>query len=290
MGKCNGFPYHPDSDSMENMETKYDSRPIGIFDSGVGGLTVLQELLRAFPQERFVYLGDTARVPYGAKSVRTVERYTIQVAEFLIKRNVKGLIAACNTASALGLGALRAHCDLPVLGVIQPGCQMALNISKKQQGSIGVIGTRSTIASGAYPHTLALLAPQLEVRSLACPLFVPLVEEGWINHVATRLVIEENLAPFIKDPVGILILGCTHYPALKSVIADVLGPHTRLVDSAEAVAAALGKLLGKLILTAPPGSKSQVDFHVTDVADRFQEVAGRFLDGMVVDSVEMVDL
>ncbi|MBF0455986.1 MAG: glutamate racemase [Magnetococcales bacterium] len=272
------------------MDTPYDSRPIGIFDSGVGGLTVLKELIAAFPHEHFIYLGDTARVPYGAKSVRTVERYTIQVANFLIQRNVKGLIAACNTASALGLGALRAHCETPVLGVIQPGCQKALAEMKSRSGHIGIIGTRSTIASGAYPNTLALLKPALKVSSLACPLFVPLVEEGWINHGATRLIVEENLAPFLKDPVDILILGCTHYPVLKPIIAQVLGPRTQLIDSAEAVVEALEKLMNQLLLPTQPDAKQRVDFYVTDVADRFQEVAGRFLGEIAVDRVEMVDL
>jgi glutamate racemase len=328
------------------MDIQHDSRPIGIFDSGVGGLTVLKELARFFPHEHFIYLGDTARVPYGAKSARTIERYTIQVANFLIKRNVKGLVAACNTASALGLGALRAHCDTPVLGVIQPGCQKAVDqmnldsavrstnlaqpidspgktgedlitnkvtatspISPDKSidyamhalpnaesrlnnplGQIGIIGTRSTVASGAYPHTLALLAPQIKVRSLACPLFVPLVDEGWEDHAATRLIVEDNLAPFIENPVDVLILGCTHYPVLKSVIAQILGPQTKLIDSAEAVAESLGKLMGRVLLPASPDSEQKVDFHVTDVADRFQAVAGRFLDGLAVDVVEMVDL
>lgn len=273
------------------MTTLHDSRPIGIFDSGVGGLTVLKALVRAFPRERFIYLGDTARVPYGAKSARTVERYTIQVADFLIKLDVKGLVAACNTASALGLGALRAHCQTPVLGVIQPGCQKAVSTLAGRLGSVGVIGTRSTIASGAYPHTLALLEPRLKVRSLACPLFVPLVDEGWMDHPATRLIVEENLSAFTHQPVDALILGCTHYPLLKSVIGQVLGPRTRLIDSAEAVAESLGRLLEQgVIATAPPDAVSQVTFYVTDVADRFQSVAGRFLGEAVVERVEMIDL
>ncbi|MBF0195799.1 MAG: glutamate racemase [Magnetococcales bacterium] len=272
------------------MKTQYDSRPIGIFDSGVGGLTVLKELLAAFPNENFIYLGDTARVPYGAKSTRTIERYTIQVADFLIRRNVKGLVAACNTASALGLGALRAHCDTPVLGVIQPGCQQAMEHIKDKNSHIGIIGTRSTIASGAYPNTLALFEPQLKVSSLACPLFVPLVEEGWLEHTATRIIVEENLAPFIKNPVDILILGCTHYPVLKPVIAQILGKKTILIDSAEAVSESLGKLFKKVILPTQNNNTQMVEFYVTDVADRFQEVAGRFLDSLNVASVEMVDL
>ncbi|MBF0358348.1 MAG: glutamate racemase [Magnetococcales bacterium] len=272
------------------MNIKHDSRPIGIFDSGVGGLTVLKELIRTFPNEHFIYLGDTARVPYGAKSARTVERYTIQVADFLIRHNVKGLIAACNTASALGLGALRAHCDTPVLGVIQPGCQQAMNRIRSHNDQVGVIGTTSTIASGAYPQTLATFEPRLKVRSLACPLFVPLVDEGWIDHPATRLIVEENLAPFIENPVDVLILGCTHYPVLKPVIAKIIGSKTKLIDSAEAVADSLAVLLSQVILPAPSDTRQKVDFYVTDVADRFKHLAGRFLDGYRVDNVEMVDL
>ncbi len=256
---------------------------------------MLKELVKTFPCEHFIYLGDTARVPYGAKSARTIERYTIQVADFLVKRNVKGLVAACNTASALGLGALRAHCDTPVLGVIQPGCQQAASHFNDLKGgdpngSVGIIGTRSTIASGAYPHTLALLEPQLTVRSLACPLFVPLVDEGWVDHAATRLIVRENLAPFIEEPVDVLILGCTHYPVLKPVIAEILGPDTILVDSAEAVAQSLLRLMGRVLQPAAPDACPKIEFHVTDVADRFQALAGRFLEDVPVGGVEMVDL
>lgn len=266
-----------------------DPRPIGIFDSGVGGLTVLQALLHRFPDESFIYLGDTARVPYGSKSARTVERYTIQVADFLLRRGVKALVVACNTASALGLSALRAHTAVPALGVIIPGCRMAL--SARQPGEVvGVIGTRSTIASGAYPHTLSLLDPTVSIQSLACPLFVPLAEEGWINHPATRLIVEESLAPFRETPPAALILGCTHYPMLTSAIQDTLGKEVFLVDSAAAVAEELSLRFGDVIPTAPAGHGRQVSFMVTDVADRFREVAARFLGGFEVDEVEMIDL
>lgn len=270
-----------------------DLRPIGIFDSGVGGLTVLQVLARRFPEERFLYLGDTARVPYGAKSARTVERYTIQVADFLLRRGVKALVAACNTASALGLAALRAHCQTPVLGVIQPGCRAAMNSVQQRDcvvQKIGVIGTRSTISSGMYPHTLALLDPSIQVISLSCPLFVPLVEEGWIHHPAATMIVEETLLPLMDADIGALILGCTHYPVLKPVISKILGKNVLLVDSAEAVADELDRLLGSVIHPAPEGSEQRLEFLVTDVADRFREVAVRFLDGLKVEQVEMIDL
>ena len=275
------------------MKNSFDSRPIGIFDSGVGGLTVLQALAKRFPTESFLYLGDTARVPYGAKSARTIERYTIQVADFLIKRGVKALVAACNTASALGLPALRTHCQLPILGVIQPGCQAALRALQDNNithGKIAIIGTRSTVASGMYPHNIALLDPLIQVTSLPCPLFVPLVEEGWIYHPATTMIVQEALSTLCKAKPDVLILGCTHYPVLKPIIAQVLGPTVTLVDSAEAVGKALQALMGAVIAPAPHDKKQSLIFMVTDVADRFQEVAQWFLDDLVVENVEMIDL
>lgn len=275
------------------MDTHFDTRPIGIFDSGVGGLTVLQALATQFPEESFLYLGDTARVPYGTKSARTVERYTIQVADFLLQRGVKALVAACNTASALGLPALRAHCRTPVLGVIHPGCRAALAALKSRPPSrqkVAVIGTHSTAVSGMYPHVLALLNPQVEVTSLACPLFVPLVEEGWTKHPAAKMIVQDSLQPLLDNPHPILILGCTHYPLLKPVIAEVLGTKTTLVDSANAVAEELQLLLGDVIHPAPLGNQQHLVYMVTDVADRFRSVAQRFLDDLPVEHVEMIDL
>lgn len=280
------------------MKSGYDARPIGIFDSGVGGLTVLRAIARRLPQERFLYLGDTARVPYGTKSARTVERYTTQVASLLLRRGVKALVVACNTASAMGLAALRAHCRTPVLGVIQPGCRAAVAALEEKTATgegaavgVGVIGTHSTVASGMYPHTLALLAPHIQITSLACPLFVPLVEEGWINRPATRLIVEESLQPLTNAGIGILILGCTHYPVLKPLIAAFMGSDVLLVDSAETVAEELERRIGPVIPPAPPEATGPLlEFLVTDAADRFREVASRFLDDLIVDQVEMVDL
>ncbi|MEO5346801.1 MAG: glutamate racemase [Magnetococcus sp. YQC-9] len=270
----------------------HDARPIGIFDSGVGGLTVLDALTRRFPAESFLYLGDTARVPYGTKSARTVERYTLQVADCLLKRGVKGLVVACNTASALGLVALRATSPVPVIGVIEPGCRAAatLSIHPEQPGRVGVIGTRSTVASGAYPYHLTMIDPRLQVVSLACPLFVPLVEEGWVDHPAVRMIVADSLAPLFAQRLDVLILGCTHYPVLKAVIADTMGPGVRLIDSSQAVADELERHLGSVIAPAPPGMERRLEFLVTDVADRFKETAIRFITRMAVDSVEMVDL
>ncbi|MBF0271736.1 MAG: glutamate racemase [Magnetococcales bacterium] len=270
----------------------FDARPIGIFDSGVGGLTVLEALTRAFPGESFIYLGDTARVPYGTKSARTVERYSVQVADCLLRRGVKGLVVACNTASALGLAALRAHCPVPVIGVIEPGCRAAVTVSAggEAPGRVGVIGTRSTVASGAYPYHLAMLDPRIHVVSLACPLFVPLVEEGWVDHPAVRMIVAETLAPLFPQRLDALILGCTHYPVLKTVIAETMGPGVTLVDSSAAMAEDLGRYLGGVIAPAPPGQTRRLEFLVTDVADRFKETARRFIAGVEAEWVEMVDL
>ncbi|MBF0124222.1 MAG: glutamate racemase [Magnetococcales bacterium] len=268
---------------------RHDNRPIGIFDSGVGGLTVLQALIRQFPHESFIYLGDTARVPYGSKSARTVERYTIQVAQALLDRHVKLLVVACNTASALGLTALRRYCPTPAMGVIEPGCRLAATVSRNR--CIGVIGTRSTIASQAYPQTLATIDGGIAVHSWACPLLVPLVEEGWYRHPATRLVVEESLREVPASGIDTLILGCTHYPLLRQVIQEVVGPEVQLVDSASAVARTLVGLPANLLFPAAVGQSQQITFLVTDVADRFREVAHHFLqDQTAVEQVEVIDL
>nr|CAX83914.1 Glutamate racemase [uncultured bacterium] len=277
------------------MAKKYDSRPIGIFDSGVGGLTVLKALVSRFPHERFIYLGDTARVPYGTKSARTVERYSIQVADCLLARGVKGLVVACNTASALGMEALKSHSPTPILGVIEPGCRAAgaLAAGLGRPGKVGVIGTRSTVASGAYPAQLSRLDPGIEVFSLACPLFVPLVEEGWLEQPAVRLIVEESLSPFLDQRLDALILGCTHYPLLAPVIAEVMGSAVPLVDSATAVADELERYLVRVIAPAPAvpeATGARLHFLVTDVADRFKEMAVRFIRDVDEQMVEVVDL
>ena len=252
---------------MVAMKSGYDARPIGIFDSGVGGLTVLRAIARRLPQERFLYLGDTARVPYGTKSARTVERYTTQVASLLLRRGVKALVVACNTASAMGLAALRAHCRTPVLGVIQPGCRAAVAALEEKTATgegaavgVGVIGTHSTVASGMYPHTLALLAPHIQITSLACPLFVPLVEEGWINRPATRLIVEESLQPLTNAGIGILMLAALslmghtdihRMNGLKNLLATCINGvsatyfvYAGLVIWSDALVMALGAVVG----------------------------------------------
>jgi len=258
-----------------------NSRPIGIFDSGVGGLTVFKVLEAALPDEAFVYLGDTARVPYGTRSAETVVRYSLEAAGFLAGHDVKMLVVACNSASSVALDALAAEVPVPVIGVIEPGARRAAELST--EGRIGVIGTRGTIASEAYPPAIRALVPDAEVTSQACPLFVPLAEEGWTDHEVAWRVAEVYLKPVIDAGVDTLVLGCTHYPLLKSVIAQVMGDGVRLVDSAEAVAAEVGKRLAAEpgLAAAAGGGPRENHFFVTDAPEPFLAVAERFLGGPV---------
>jgi len=256
------------------------SCPIGIFDSGVGGLTVVRAVMDRLPREAIVYFGDTARVPYGVKSPDTVARYAGQITNFLLAKNVKLLIVACNTMAAVALPAIAALSPAPVLEVISAGAASALAATKTKR--IGIIATPSTIASRAYESALAALGgPEVFTASKACPLFVPLVEEGWLTHPATRLVAEEYLTPLLAENLDTLILGCTHYPLLAPLLAEVAGPGVRLQDSATAVAERAAAVLGYLGLAAPdgpdtPGAPHHV-FHVTDVPRKFREIGERFL-------------
>jgi len=250
-------------------------RAIGIFDSGVGGLTVLRELRRQLPQEELVYLGDTARVPYGTKSPQTVGRYAREAARFLVGQRVKLLVVACNTASAVALDDLATLHHLPVVGVIEPGARRALEVTRN--GRIGVIGTEGTIRSRAYERALQAGNPALEVCAAACPLFVPLAEEGWAEHPIARLAAAEYLTPLLREGIDTLVLGCTHYPLLKRTLQEVAGPDVTLIDSAEETAKTVSARLAALGLTRgnlPPGPPR---YFVTDVAERFERVGGAFL-------------
>ncbi len=252
------------------------SCPIGIFDSGVGGLTVARAVMDRLPHENIVYFGDTARVPYGVKSPETVARYAVQIATFLLERNVKLLIVACNTMAAVALPEITALSPVPVLEVISAGARSALAVSRA--GRIGIIATPSTIASRAYEQALVSLGgPDVHIAAKACPLFVPLVEEGWLDHPATRLVAEEYLAPLRSENLDTLILGCTHYPLLAPLLAEVAGPSVRLQDSATAVAAGAEAVLEETRLKNPAGRPPRYDFHVTDMPLRFLDIGGRFL-------------
>lgn len=260
-----------------------DSRPIGLFDSGVGGLTVLRAVARRLPGERLAYFGDTARVPYGTKSAETITRYAVECGSFLAARGVKLLIVACNSASAVAIPALRDRLDIPVIGVVEAGARAAA--AATSTGRVGVIGTEGTIKSGAYPAALHALNPRLRVLSQPCPLFVPLVEEGWLDDPVTRLVAERYLQTFLPAPherscgerVDTVILGCTHYPLLASVIGQVLGRDVRLVDSAEVVAEEAASLMARENLAAPPGARPDHDYFVSDLSDRFLRIAERIL-------------
>jgi len=244
---------------------------IGVFDSGVGGLTVVSALRRRLPRESILYLGDTARLPYGSKSPGTVTRYTENNIAFLLGRGVKAVVIACNTASALALPNL--HPEVPTWGVIEPGARKAAAVSR---GRVGVIATEATVRSDAYPRALRALRPELEIRSQACPLFVPLVEEGWHDDPLTAEVAERYLRPLLDAGIDTLVLGCTHYPLLAPVLARVAGPEVTLVDSAEAVAEVVAKGLAELGLEAgehPPANH----FCVTDNGESFHRLAGLIL-------------
>ena len=247
-------------------------KPIGVFDSGVGGLTVVAALQRRLPDESIIYLGDTARLPYGTKSPATVERYTRRNIDFLVERGVKAIVVACNTASALALGSIET--PLPTWGVIDPGAAEAV---RRTAGRIGIVATESTVNSGAYSAALLRLRPGLEVTAVACPLFVPLVEEGWLTDPVTVAVAERYLQPLVERRIDTLVLGCTHYPLLAPVLQRIVGPDVTLVDSAAAVAATVAEGLADLGLAAAPGP---VEHHlcVTDAARHFARLAATILD------------
>jgi glutamate racemase len=256
---------------------------IGIFDSGVGGLTVQRAILDAIPGADTVYLGDTARVPYGTKSAETVTQYALRNARFLMGQGLDLLVVACNTVSAVALPALRAEVKVPVLGVVEPGARAAVRTSRT--GRIGVIGTPGTVASGAYQAAIVAARPDARVVAKACALFVPLAEEGWTDagDEVVRGVVRRYLAPLAGEGIDALVLGCTHYPLLKAAIAAEL-PGVALVDSAETVAAEV-----RARLDVPAGRPARHRFFVTDAPDRFLAVAGRFL-GRPVEAAEHVDV
>jgi glutamate racemase len=260
--------------------------PIGVFDSGVGGLTVLRTLIEKLPHEQTIYLGDTARVPYGTRSGETVTRYALLCAEHLAKHGIKLLVVACNTVSAHSLPALAKALPIPVVGVIEPGAQAAA--ARTRGGVIAVLGTPATVASGAYQAALRRLAPLSSVVARACPLFVPLAEEGWLDGEIPRLAAERYLAD-LRHAADTVLLGCTHYPLLARTIAEVMGPRVALVDSADATSHAVAALLeGRNLLRAPAGAARHRTL-CTDLPDRFRAVAERFL-GRPLQSVELVDL
>jgi glutamate racemase len=249
--------------------------PVGIFDSGIGGLTVARAIYEQLPHESTIYFGDTARVPYGPKSPETVKRYSLEILHWLLGQNVKAVVVACNTSTAHALRALQEASAVPVLGVIKPGARAA--IASGDGGPIGVIGTAGTIASDAYNRAIQALAPGRSVIQRACPLFVPLVEEGWFDHPATELVAADYLRELREACVGSLVLGCTHYPLLKPLLQRVMGPQVQLIDSGQATAAALETILVDKALEAPHDAKAHHRFVVSDDEARFRQVGSRFI-------------
>lgn len=246
-------------------------RPIGIFDSGVGGLTVFKSIREHFPNEDIIYFGDTARVPYGPKSPNTIIEYSIQNSRFLLQQNIKILIVACNTSSAVAIPQLKELTDIPIIGVIDPGAEQAILHSRKKR--IGIIGTEGTIRSEAYKTAIQLLSPKTQVFSRACPLFVPLAEEGWHDHNTAKIIAAEYLNYFSDKEIDTLVLGCTHYPLLKTVIQEVVGSGVQLVDSADAIAIYL-----KRILPNDDDDKNGLNyFYVSDNEDKFAQIGSRIL-------------
>lgn len=263
------------------------ARPIGVFDSGIGGLTVVKALRDLLPAEHIIYIGDTARLPYGSKSPQTVERYSVEIAGMLLERKAKAIVVACNTASSVALPKLKQFCSVPVLGVIGPGADAAVAATKN--GHIGVIGTRATIRSGAYEKALRSLDSALKVTSQACPLLVPLIEEGWLEDSLTDGIIERYLAPVIAAGIDTLVLGCTHYPLLFPAMQRALHGRVTLVDSAGHCATAVQRLLGDQSLEAQANSRGSLKVALTDAPDNFLRVAKEAL-GLDIGEVEVRDV
>ena len=249
-------------------------KAIGVFDSGLGGLTILKALRQTLPHENLIYFGDSANVPYGSKSKQTVTRFSLDIARFLEGQGIKMLVIACNTASALALPELRKRCGVPVLGVIEPGAQKAACVTRS--GRVAVLGTEATVKSNAYPKALLKQNPHLHIVQQACPLFVPLVEENWAKTPAARLIAQTYLAPVKQSKADTVILGCTHYPVLKEVIAGVLGPRVQLVDSAQSLAEAAQSFLQQHGQAETSG-RGKLTVYASDDPARFKRLAAYLL-------------
>jgi len=257
-------------------EVKFDVKsPIGVFDSGVGGLTVVRALMERLPFENIIYFGDTARVPYGVKSVETICRFAGEITEFLLRNGVKILIVACNTMAAVAIDVISNLSSVPVLNVIEAGASAAVSVTGRKY--VGVIGTPATINSNAYAKAIHRLDPAVRIYSQACALFVPLVEEGWLDHPVTRLVAMEYLKPVTCREIDTLVLGCTHYPLLKPLLQEVVGSQIVLVDSAEAMAEQTARTLEQMNLRNPQRTGPEYRFYVSDLPLRFQSIGERFL-------------
>lgn len=263
------------------------TNPIGFFDSGIGGLTVVKAVSHLLPNENIVYFGDTARVPYGSKSNDTVVEYSIQAANFLLRKNIKLMVVACNTASSVALKELKRFLTIPVIGMIEPGSKLALRESRN--GKIGVIGTNATINNKAYSQELKKLNPKLKVFEKACPLFVPIAEEGWTDHKATELIAKEYLTELKSKKIDSLVLGCTHYPILADVIQKVMGKSVKLVDSGTPAAHLVEEYLNGRGLRNISNQIGKREFYVSDIPSKFREIAERFL-GRKITHLHKVEL
>jgi glutamate racemase len=265
----------------------FNPAPIGIFDSGIGGLTVARSIYERLPGESTIYFGDTARVPYGPKSPETVRRYSLEILRWLLGQGVKLVVVACNTSTAHALDDLQRNSPVPVIGVIEPGARAAVTAAGGR--AIGVIGTAGTVASGAYVRAITTLAPGTRVEQAACPLFVPLVEEGWFDQPATELIAREYLAGLSAADLGALVLGCTHYPLLKPLLGRVMGSSVSLIDSAAETARVVAETLARNGLEAPAGREVYHRFVVSDDEPRFRQVGSRFI-GERLTAAEVVPL
>jgi glutamate racemase len=266
--------------------TMNNAQPIGVFDSGIGGMTVVRALMQHLPHENIVYFGDTARVPYGPKSPQVVREYALQDTDVLLQHDVKLIVIACNTVSAVALDIVQKRAKIPVVGVILPGADAAVLASKKER--IGVIGTLGTIFSNAYTNAIRQLNPAIKVFGQPCPLFVPLAEEGWTDHKATELIAKEYLFPLTLEKIDTLVLGCTHYPILRKVINKVLHNDVILIDSGEATAVIVKNMLTELHLENTSIMKPNLQFFVSDVPHKFAEIGERFL-GTTLGKVHRVE-
>ena len=264
-----------------------EAKPIGIFDSGIGGLTVLKEIYNKFPRESTVYLGDTARVPYGIRSPETVTRYSFESTRFLFSKGVKMIVVACNTVSSVSLEAIRTSVPVPVIGVIEPGAKAAVAATKNKK--IGVIGTEATIKSNAYARAITDLDNSIEVFAIACPLFVPLVEEGWTGGKIAEMIAREYLREMNRKDIDTLVLGCTHYPLLKGILSAVMGDGVSLIDSAIETAKEVETILGDLSLLNRSGGDIAREFYVTDSPEKFISVGERFL-GEHIQHIKKIEL
>lgn len=270
------------------MMSEIDGKsPIGIFDSGIGGLTVAKAIMARLPRENIIYVGDTARVPYGTRSFATITRYALEITGFLISRRVKLLVIACNSIAAVALPAISAATTLPLVDVIEAGVSRALEVTKN--GRIGIIGTRATINSQAYHRAIQERNKTVKVFSRACPLFVPLVEEGWLEKEATRLIAREYLVPLFRENIDTLILGCTHYPLLKPLLQEIAGPTINLIDSGDCVAKRAYESLEKLDILNCTGEGPNHLYCVTDGPEQFQRLGEAFL-GQKIASIRLISL